>query len=92
MNGVVIESQLSLRDAGAADAVIVGSGILTREIVKDASLLPLTGVSEGVDTRPISIGRSEPRCPTHRDCDHYRRSAGDKTGCEIEGEDLEIVV
>src|SRR5271165_1444994 len=39
MNGVVIESQISLRDASAADAVIVGSGILTREVVKDASLM-----------------------------------------------------
>src|ERR1700726_4517978 len=39
MNGVVIESQISLRDASVADAVIVGSGILTREIVKDASLM-----------------------------------------------------
>jgi transcriptional regulator GlxA family with amidase domain len=39
MNGVIIESQISARDASAADAVIVGSGILTREIVKDASLM-----------------------------------------------------
>ena len=39
MNGVVIESQLSLREASAADAVIVGSGILTREIVKNSSLM-----------------------------------------------------
>jgi transcriptional regulator GlxA family with amidase domain len=39
MNGVVIESQASLRDANDADAVIVGSGILTRDIVKDRSLM-----------------------------------------------------
>jgi len=39
MNGVVIEAQASLRDASAADAVIVGSGVLTREIVKDQSLM-----------------------------------------------------
>jgi transcriptional regulator GlxA family with amidase domain len=39
MNGVVIESQISLREASAADAVVVGSGTLTREIVKDASLM-----------------------------------------------------
>src|ERR1700749_4366165 len=31
MNGVVIESMASLEDAGAADAVIVGSGLRTRE-------------------------------------------------------------
>ena len=39
MNGLVIESQISLGDAGAADAVIVGSGRLTRELVKDASIM-----------------------------------------------------
>jgi transcriptional regulator GlxA family with amidase domain len=39
MNGVVIESQASLREANEADAVIVGSGILTRDIVKDRSLM-----------------------------------------------------
>ena len=39
MNGVVIEAQCSLLDASAADAVIVGSGILTRDVVKDESLM-----------------------------------------------------
>src|ERR1700730_8513852 len=39
MNGVVIESQISLRDASAADAVIVGSGVHTRDVVKDQSLM-----------------------------------------------------
>jgi len=39
MNGVVIESQATLREANEADAVIVGSGILTRDIVKDRSLM-----------------------------------------------------
>jgi transcriptional regulator GlxA family with amidase domain len=39
MNGVVIESQISLRDARAADAVIIGSGILTRDLVGDPSIM-----------------------------------------------------
>jgi len=39
MNGVFIDAQASLREASAADAVIVGSGILTRDIVKDQSLM-----------------------------------------------------
>ena len=39
MNGVVIEAQATLRDACAADAVIVGSGMKTREISSDAALL-----------------------------------------------------
>jgi transcriptional regulator GlxA family with amidase domain len=39
MNGAVIEAQCSLLDASAADAVIVGSGILTRDVVKDESLM-----------------------------------------------------
>jgi transcriptional regulator GlxA family with amidase domain len=39
MNGVVIESQCSLREAGSADAVIVGSGVLTRDVVRDETLM-----------------------------------------------------
>ena len=39
MNGVVLEAQASLRDAVEADAVIVGSGTQTREVVADAALM-----------------------------------------------------
>ena len=39
MNGVVLEAQASLRDATLADAVIVGSGMQTREVVADAALM-----------------------------------------------------
>jgi len=39
MNGVILEAQCSLHEAAEADAVIVGSGVLTREIVKDAALM-----------------------------------------------------
>jgi transcriptional regulator GlxA family with amidase domain len=39
MNGVVLEAQASLSEAAAADAVIVGSGINTREVVADAALM-----------------------------------------------------
>lgn len=39
MNGVVLEAQASLREAAEADAVIVGSGALTREVVADAALM-----------------------------------------------------
>ena len=39
MNGVVVESQASLEDASAADAVIVGSGMQTREVVADKALM-----------------------------------------------------
>lgn len=39
MNGVVIETQASLQDAVAADAVIVGSGVQTREVIADAALM-----------------------------------------------------
>lgn len=39
MNGVVLEAQASLREACAADAVIVGSGAHTREVVADAALM-----------------------------------------------------
>jgi transcriptional regulator GlxA family with amidase domain len=39
MNGVVIESTASLEEAGAADAVIVGSGVQTREVISDPTLM-----------------------------------------------------
>jgi transcriptional regulator GlxA family with amidase domain len=39
MNGVVLEAQASLSEAAEADAVIVGSGIRTREVVTDAALM-----------------------------------------------------
>lgn len=39
MNGVEVEAQASLQDACRADAVLVGSGIRTREIVADEGLM-----------------------------------------------------
>ncbi len=39
MNGLLLEAQASLREAAAADAVIVGSGMLTREVVRDEALM-----------------------------------------------------
>ncbi|MRW92318.1 AraC family transcriptional regulator [Duganella sp. FT80W] len=39
MNGVTLEAQCSLADAATADAVLVGSGILTRQIAADAALM-----------------------------------------------------
>jgi transcriptional regulator GlxA family with amidase domain len=39
MNGVVVQAQSTLSEANSADAVILGSGIRTREIVNDPSLM-----------------------------------------------------
>ena len=39
MNGVVIQAQATLQEACSADAVLVGSGALTREVVADADLM-----------------------------------------------------
>jgi len=39
MNGVVLEAQATLEDASRADAVIVGSGMQTRDVVADAALM-----------------------------------------------------
>jgi transcriptional regulator GlxA family with amidase domain len=39
MNGVVLKAQATLEDAASADAVIVGSGSRTREVVADAALM-----------------------------------------------------
>ena len=46
MNGVVIESMATLQDACAADAVIVGSGARTREVVEDPTIM---AVLRGLD-------------------------------------------
>lgn len=39
MNGLMIEAQNSLEEACGADAVLVGSGKMTREVVADAELM-----------------------------------------------------
>jgi transcriptional regulator GlxA family with amidase domain len=39
MNGVVVEAQASLREASAAEAVIVGSGMQTRQVVANPALM-----------------------------------------------------
>jgi transcriptional regulator GlxA family with amidase domain len=39
MNGLVMEAQASLKDACDADAVLVGSGIRTRDVVADPALM-----------------------------------------------------
>ena len=39
MNGLVIQTQASLAEAAEAEAVIIGSGIRTREVVADAPLM-----------------------------------------------------
>jgi len=39
MNGVVLEAQADLSAAASADAVIVGSGVKTREVVADSALM-----------------------------------------------------
>jgi len=39
MNGVRVEAQLLLEEAAFADAVIVGSGVQTRQLVEDRALL-----------------------------------------------------
>jgi transcriptional regulator GlxA family with amidase domain len=39
MNGIVVHAQTTLEEAGQADAVIVGSGIKTRELVNDPAVM-----------------------------------------------------
>lgn len=39
MNGVVVQAQSSIAEAASADAVIVGSGLQTREVVDDPALM-----------------------------------------------------
>jgi transcriptional regulator GlxA family with amidase domain len=46
MNGIVVEATATLQDACAADAVIVGSGAKTREVVEDPAIM---SVLRGLD-------------------------------------------
>lgn len=39
MNGVVLEAHISLAEVAHADAVLVGSGVRTREVVADAGMM-----------------------------------------------------
>jgi len=39
MNGLTIESHINLTDANQADAVLIGSGMKTREVANDAALM-----------------------------------------------------
>jgi transcriptional regulator GlxA family with amidase domain len=43
MNGVVVQAQSRLDEAAEADAVLVGSGLRTREVVADAAIMATLG-------------------------------------------------
>jgi transcriptional regulator GlxA family with amidase domain len=47
MNGVTVRAQSSLEVAGSAEAVIVGSGMKTREIVRDPALMERLALQPG---------------------------------------------
>ena len=47
MNGVTVRAQSSLADARDADAVVVGSGIRTREVVEDPGLMGRLALDPG---------------------------------------------
>jgi len=47
MNGLVIEAQATLADAAGADAVLVGSGMRTREVVADRALMDALQLDPG---------------------------------------------
>ena len=47
MNGVTVHAQSTLEDARSADAVIVGSGVKTREIVGDRALMARLALDPG---------------------------------------------
>jgi hypothetical protein len=63
MNGVVLEAQASLQDACDADAVLVGSGLKTRDVAADAALMSQLRLDP---TRQPNRGSKKPawRCST----------------------------
>ena len=55
MNGVVIEQMCTLEEACEADAVVVGSGVATREVVEDSAIM---SVLAGLDpSRQLVAGQ-----------------------------------
>jgi putative intracellular protease/amidase len=53
MNGVVIGQMSTLQEACEADAVILGSGIATREVVEDPAIMRVLRCS--TKSRPVPI-------------------------------------
>jgi putative intracellular protease/amidase len=53
MNGLLLESQISLQEANTADAVIVGSGMRTREVVADAALMAQLQLDIEAERKPV---------------------------------------
>ncbi|MXG91632.1 DJ-1/PfpI family protein [Nocardioides flavescens] len=53
MNGVVVEQMSTLQEAVTADAVLVGSGIATRELVEDPAVM---GVLSGLEPGRQLVG------------------------------------
>jgi transcriptional regulator GlxA family with amidase domain len=39
MNGLTLDAQISLQDASRADAILIGSGMKTREVANDAAIM-----------------------------------------------------
>ncbi|MEK8031310.1 DJ-1/PfpI family protein [Ideonella sp. DXS29W] len=54
MNGVTLKAQTRLEDLPSADAVIVGSGVRTREVVADAATMQW--LAKGLDPQRQTIG------------------------------------
>ena len=75
MNGVTVRAQSSLEEARTADAVIVGSGMRTREVVADGDLMSrlsldptrqLIARTEGTEAAASADGQNRGMTPTDR--------------------------
>ena len=62
MNGVVLEAQASLGEACSADAVIVGSGRVTRFVVAETALMSQTLSRAGWSCRRIGMAVNRNTC------------------------------
>ena len=94
MNGVVVQSQAPLSFAREADAVIVGSGRGTRDVVRDSSLMGELGldpsrqvigarVLRGARTREARTARGCPSLHRFHDEAVGRRSRGPGPGAAV---------
>ena len=71
MNGVVVHAQSRLEEAQSADAVIVGSGIKTREIVNDPAIMSALRLDPEAPADRRAVLRHADACEAR----HARRGA-----------------
>ena len=82
MNGVTVRAQTTLEDAANADAVIIGSGMKTRDVAADPALMARIRPDPAATDRPQCSGtlllaaHCSAHVPAHRP---HHQTVGDRS-------------